>query len=661
MKKIVAMLLIGLFFGSIGCSKKTVYVDTGPDKNGFSAPTQKTSDANARVLKELPFSDNTDFIQANRGLIARDDQLRVQDENGRVVWDQTAYDFVKGDSPSSVNPSLWRQAQLNSIHGLFKVSKGIYQVRGYDFANLTIIEGKNGWILVDPLTSKETAAKSIAFARTHLGNKPITAIIFTHSHIDHFGGVLGMISAEEAKKNRVRIVAPEGFMKEATSENILAGPTMIRRADFMYGKNLPRTDRGHVDSGLGKGPAYGQIGILPPTDIVNKPTQEMILDGVRFVFQNVPGSEAPAELVFYLPESKAFCGAELVTRQMHNLYTLRGAKIRDALAWSKYIEQARVSFPESEIYFGSHHWPIWGNQKINDFMKKQRDTYKYIHDQTLRMAHSGYTPKEIADKMVMPESLRTSFSSRGYYGTVRHNSRAVYQAYFGWFDGNPANLNTLPPAESAKRYVKFMGGAENVMTQAQASYDKGDYRWVAEVLNHLVFAESGNNKAKKLLAQTYDQLGYQAESGPWRDVYLTGANELRHGSPKKGLRLADAKEMLKHTSLDSFLDSMSLRLNGPDADGKEMTLNFTFTDLNENYVITVENGVMHHRKSEPDPNADATLKLTHDLYLDIALEIASLTDILFSDDIQFEGSKLQLIKFFSLLDKPAPRFNIVVR
>ncbi|MBI9093152.1 MAG: MBL fold metallo-hydrolase [Desulfobacterium sp.] len=660
MKKIVAIVIIGLVFGSVGCSKKTVYMDTGPDKNGFSAPTQFTGETNAKVLNDLPFSDNTDFIQANRGLIARDEQLRVRGENGTVIWDQTAYDFIKGDSPSSVNPSLWRQAQLNSIHGLFKVSKGIYQVRGYDFANMTIIEGKSGWILVDPLTSKESAAKAIAFARTHLGRKPITAIIFTHSHVDHFGGVLGIMSAGEAKKNNVRIVAPQGFMKEATSENILAGPTMIRRADFMYGKNLPRTDRGHVDSGLGKGPAYGKIGILPPTDIVNKPTQEMIIDGIKFIFQNVPGSEAPAELIFYLPESNAFCGAEIVTRQMHNLYTLRGAKIRDALAWSNYIEQARVSFPESEIYFGSHHWPIWGNQKINDFLKKQRDTYKYIHDQTLRMAHSGYTPKEIAENMVMPEALRTCFSSRGYYGTVRHNSRAVYQAYFGWFDGNPANLNTLPPVESANRYVKFMGGAENVMAQAQASYDTGDYRWVAEVLNHLVFAEPENKTAKELLAKTYDQLGYQAESGPWRDVYLTGASELRHGSPQKGICLADAKEMLKHTSIDSFLDSMSLRLNGPDADGKDITLNFTFTDLNVNYVITVENAVMHYKKSEPDPKADATLKLTHDIYLDIALEIAGLKDILFSDDIKFEGSKLKLIKFFSLLDKPDPRFNIVV-
>ena len=660
MNRVIFLLIIGMFFGAMGCTKKTIYVDTGVDKNGFSAPTQFTGEANARILKELPFSDNTDFIQANRGFIARDEELRIYGENGKVIWDQPAYDFVTGDSPSSVNPSLWRQAKLNSIHGLFKVSDGIYQLRGYDFANMTIIEGEKGWIIVDPLTSKESAAKAIEFARTQLGRKPITAIIFTHSHLDHFGGVLGVISADEAKKNNVRIVAPEGFMAEATSENILAGPTMIRRSGFMYGKNLPRTNRGHVDSGLGKGPVYGTIGILPPTDIVNKTSQEMILDGVRFVFKNVPGSEAPSELIFYLPDNKVFCGAEIVTRHMHNLYTLRGAKVRDALAWSNYIEQARVSFPETEIYFGCHHWPIWGNKKIDEFLKKQRDTYKYIHDQTLRMAHSGYTPKEIAEKMVMPEALRTSFSSRGYYGTVRHNSRAVYQAYFGWFDGNPANLNPLPPVESAKQYVKYMGGADNLITQARVSFDKGNYRWVAEVLNHLVFAEPGNKDAKEVLAQTYDQLGYQAESGPWRDVYLTGANELRHGSPKEGISLAAAKEMLRYAPLDRFFDSMSLRLNGPDADGQELTLNFTFTDLDENYVVTIENAVMHYKKSEPDLNADATLKVTHGLFLDIALDIASLKDILFSDEIEFKGSKLKLLKFFSLLDKPDPRFNIVV-
>jgi alkyl sulfatase BDS1-like metallo-beta-lactamase superfamily hydrolase len=660
MNKTIAMLIVGLFLCSMGCTRKIIKLDTGIDTNQFSAPSQFTGEANTRLLKELPFSDTTDFMQANRGFIARDEQLFVYGENGKVIWDQPAYAFVKGDSPLSVNPGLWRQAKLNSIHGLFKVSDGIYQIRGYDFANMTIIEGEKGWIIVDPLTSKETAAKAIEFARNQLGRKTITAIIFTHSHVDHFGGVLGVISAEEVKKNNVRIVAPEGFMAEATSENILAGPTMIRRSEFMYGKNLPRTKRGHVDSGLGKGPAYGKIGILPPTDSINKETQEMMLDGVRFVFKNVPGSEAPAELIFYLPERKVFCGAEIVTRHMHNLYTLRGAKVRDALAWSHYIEQARVSFPDAEVYFGCHHWPIWGNKAINDFLKKQRDTYKYIHDQTLRMAHSGLTPKEIAEKMVMPESLRTSFSNRGYYGTVRHNARAVYQAYFGWFDGNPANLNPLPPEESAKQYVAYMGGADNIITQARVSFDRGDYRWVAEVLNQLVFAEPGNKEAKEMLAQTYDQLGYQAESGPWRDVYLTGAYELRHGSPKKGISLADAKELLKYTPLERFFDSMSLRLNGPDADGQEITLNFTFTDLNVNYIISIENAVMHYRKSEPDPTADATLKVTHDLYLDIALEIASLRDILFSDAIKFEGSKLKLLKFFSLLDKPDPRFNIVV-
>lgn len=657
MKKAITFSLILTVCLSIGCIKEAR--EKGSDSDGFSAPTPFTIKANEAVLNELPFSDKTDFEQATRGLIAQDKNLTILKENGDLIWDQTAYGFVDGKAPASVNPSLWRQAKLNAIHGLFKVTDGVYQIRGYDFANMTIIEGKTSWIIVDPLTAKGAAAKALQFARDNLTPKPVSAIIFTHSHVDHFGGTLGIMSAEEAAEKNVRIIAPEGFMAEATSENILAGPTMVRRSGFMYGKDLPITKRGHVDSGLGKGPVYGKIGILPATDVINRPTQEMLIDGIPFIFKNVPGSEAPAELIFYLPGKKTFCGAEIVTRHMHNLYTLRGAKIRDALAWSNYIEMARTSFSEAEIYFGSHHWPIWGNKEIDDFLKKQRDVYKFIHDQSLRLAHTGLTPKEIANSIKMPESLRTDFSSRGYYGSLRHNSRAVYQAYFGWFDSNPANLNPLPPEAAAKRYIDYMGGSRNVLIKAEKSFADGDYRWVAEVLNHLVFAEPGNKKAKALLAKTYDQLGYQSESGPWRDTYLTGAYELRHGAPEKGIDLADAKEMLRHAPVSRFLDAMAVRLNGPKADGKEISLNFIFTDINECYVINLENAVLHYKKADPDPGADATLKLTHDFYLDIALNTAGIKDILFSDDLKFEGSKLKILQFFSLLDKPKPDFNII--
>ena len=353
-------------------------------------------------------------------------------------------------------------------------------------------------------------------------------------------------------------------------------------------------------------------------------------------------------------------GAEIVSHNLHNLYTLRGAKVRDALKWSGYIDEAINLFGDAEVYFGTHHWPVWGNAGVIDFLKKQRDIYKYIHDQTLRLANAGHTPREIAEIIRLPESLRTFFANRGYYGTVRHNSKAVYQGYFGWYDGNPANLNPLPPAEVGARYVAFMGGADNILTRAQASFDKGDYRWVAQVLNHLVFAEPGNIRAKALLARTYDQLGYQAESGPWRDVYLTAAYELRHGAPEKGMDLSDAVELLRQTPIPRFFDSMAARLNGPDADGEQMTVKIIFTDIGETYLLALENAVLHHRRADPGTAADATLKLTHELFLKMAIGKAGIKDTLFSEDLDVEGSRIDLVRFFTLLDKPEGTFNIVI-
>jgi len=665
MKQKLIPLMLGLSMAVTGCHQMgntygTLELDAGADKQGHVAPTQATADMNAKVLGELPFDNMEDFEQAKRGLIASDPDLRVAGPSeDEWAWNQEEYAFVKGDAPASVNPSLWRQAKLNNIHGLFKVMDGIYQLRGFDLSNMSIIEGKTGWILVDPMTSKETAQRALSFARKHLGNKPVSAVIFTHSHIDHFGGALGVVSEEDLKSGKVQVIAPEGFVEESTSENILAGPTMARRAGYMYGRRLARTERGHVGTGLGKTPAFGTIGILEPTHIVEKTPQPMMVDGVEFVFHNVPGSEAPAELVFYLPGKKAFCGAEVVSRNMHNLYTLRGAKVRNALAWSQYIDDARLAFPETETYFASHHWPIWGKDKFQDFMKKQRDTYKYIHDQTLRLAHSGYTPKEIADKLVMPESLRTTFASRGYYGTVRHNSRAVYQGYYGWFDGNPANLNPHQPEEAGKRYVEFMGGAENVLTQAQAYYDKGDYRWVAEVLNHLVFADPKNVKARALLAKAYDQMGYQSESGPWRDVYLTGAYELRHNRPEKGTDFKIAKDMVMHTPIEKFFDAMAARIDGEKADGVDLTINFTFTDLNETHVVYIENAVLHHYIGEPVADADATVTVDHETYIDLALQITTPKDAISADKMEVDGL-LSLLKFNSLQVKPDMTFDIVL-
>jgi alkyl sulfatase BDS1-like metallo-beta-lactamase superfamily hydrolase len=458
----------------------------------------------------------------------------------------------------------------------------------------------------------------------------------------------------------VPIVAPEGFMEEATSENILAGVAMGRRALFMYGLALPRSAVGHVDTGLGKGvPHGGTIGIREPTIIVDRTPQEIELDGVRFVFQNAPASEAPAELTFYLPDLKAWCGAEIVSNTMHNLYTLRGAKVRDARKWSGYIDEAARLFGDMEVVFASHHWPVWGNERALEFLRSQRDTYRYIHDQTLRLANQGYGPREIAEQLDLPSTLRNRFSNRGYYGTVRHNAKAVYQAYFGWYDANPANLDPLPPAEAAAKYVAAMGGAAKVRELAEAAHEAGDDRWAATLLNHAVFADPDDAEAKALLATVYDQLGFRAESGPWRDVYLTGAYELRNGIQGTAVDPRAAIGLLTHTPVERFLDSMSVRIDGPQADGKRYLFNFVFTDLDETHVLELDNAVLHHRRGEPVADADATVRLTRDLLIRLGIGEAGLKDLVMSDALEVEGSRLKLLSFLSLIERPDGRFPIV--
>jgi len=642
-----------------GCDRTSIKSGPEADSHGYTAPTQATRQANSEFGQDLAWQDQGDFNDAKKGLLASDEDLTVRDANGETIWSQPSYDFMKGDAPASVNPSLWRQGKLNNINGLFKVTEGVYQLRGHDLANMTIIESRTGWIIVDPLTASETSARALKLAKKHLGDKPIRAIIFTHSHLDHFGGVLGIISEEDVKSENVRIIAPKGFMSEATSENLIAGIAMGRRSMFMYGKNLPRSERGHIGSGLGKGPAYGTFGILEPNEIIDRTGQKLTIDGVRFIFQYAPETEAPAELTLYLPDLKAFCGAEIVSRQMHNLYTLRGTKVRNALKWSQAINEVIERFGEVEIYFASHHWPIWGNKEIIEFLKKQRDLYKYIHDQTVRLFNQGYTPIEIAEQLELPDSLRTPFYNRGYYGSLNHNIKAVYQAYLGWFDGNPANLNPLSPAESGKKYVEMMGGAETIITKAQSWFDKGEYRWVAQLLNHVVFADPDNEEAKSLLARTYDQLGYQAESAPWRDFYLTGAYELRHGPPEKGLEMSILKAVLEKTPVSYFFDSMAVRLNGPKAEGKELAVNITFTDLDESYQLILENSVLHHKKAVPSSPADVTVNITHDLFVRMLIGQLGIKEVVFSDDLEVKGSKLEFVRFLMLLDKPSANFNIV--
>jgi len=647
-------------------------LEKGSDPQGHTAPSLVTIKANEAVLKSRPFSNTADFDDAIKGLIAKDSNLVVRNKNGKVVWDMPAYGFidVEGSSPASVNPSLWRQESLNNIHGLFEVSKGIYQLRGFDLANMSIIVGESGWILVDPLTARETSDRALKFAQQHLGKQPIRAIIYTHSHIDHFGGIEGILAnMTKDEQENVRIIAPEGFMQEATSENIIAGMAMARRATYMYGRSLARSERGHVGTGLGKGPAFGRFDLLSPTELVGETGKTLSIDGVAFEFQYVPNSEAPAEFTFYLPQQKAFCGAELLSRNMHNLYTLRGAKVRDAILWSKYILQARDKFTDSEVYFGSHHWPMWGQANIQDFLTQQSDTYKYIHDQSVRLFNHGYTPNEVAEAITLPESLNTTFHNQGYYGTTKHNAKAVYQAYLGWYTANPADLDPLPEAQSATHYMEMMGGVESVVSKAQKAFDEAanssleegikTYRWIAELLNKAVFAEPEHKPARALLANVYDQLAYQAESAPWRDAYLSGAFELRHGTPERGLDIVMMEGVLLKTPVQNFFDSMAVRLNGPKAEGKNMDVKITFTDLNESFLLSINNAVLRHRKVSSDTQADVTLSLTKPLLVDIITGKAGLKDTLFGDDLSVDGSTLDLIAFFGLLDQPKDSFNIV--
>jgi alkyl sulfatase BDS1-like metallo-beta-lactamase superfamily hydrolase len=640
-------------------AKPPILVASGDDGSGHTAPTPQTVAANAAVFNELPFEDESDFVLARRGLIAQRKDPVISDAAGNVVWNLTDYEFETGDSPDSVNPSLWRQAQLNSIHGLFKVSDRIYQVRGYDLANMTLIEGDTGWIIIDVMTAKETAAAAMELVREHLGDKPVMAVIYTHSHIDHFGGIRGVVSDDDLARG-IPIIAPEGFLAEAVSENVLAGTAMTRRASYMFGFLLDRNPRAHVDSGLGKGTAPGSYGLVPPTEIVSGVERTMTLDGLETVFQNTPGAEAPAEMMVYFPTLKAMSGAENVSHVLHNVLTLRGAKVRDALRWSGYLEDAIARAASMEVLVASHHWPTWGNDEIVSYLKKQRDVYKFIHDQSLRLANQGLTGREIAEEIKLPESLSRTFAVRGYYGTLSHNSKAVYQHYFGWFDGNPANLNPLPPEQAAVRYVDAMGGSAAVVAKGREAYDRGEYRWTATLLNHVVFAEPQNNDARSLLADTYDQLGYQSESGPWRDFYLTGANELRGIERTLNTETLTPIDIVASMPTALFFDAIAVRMNGVKAEGKDTVLNFVFSDIDETHVIELENAVLHHAQKPARSDADATVTMSRDTWNLLIANKTSLTDAIFDGTISVDGNPLGLVQFFALLDVNDPTFGIVL-
>ncbi|QXA08940.1 MBL fold metallo-hydrolase [Acinetobacter pittii] len=617
-------------------------------------------DSNASYTSKYNLQNADEFNNAARGFIAKPSG-QIKNEQGDVIWDFDAFNFIKDQAPDTVNPSLWRQAKLNNNVGLFKVADRVWQVRGFDLANMTIIQGKSGWIIVDTLTSKETAQAAIKFARQHLGDQKISAIIFTHSHVDHFGGALGVISTEELKQKKIPIIAPEGFMEEATSENIMAGPAMTRRATYMYGTYLPKNTEGLVDNGLGKAVAVGQIGILAPNQLITQKEQKLNIDEVDFVFYNVPSSEAPSELTFSIPSMKLYNGAEILSHTLHNLYTLRGAKVRDTLKWVSYLSQALEQTQNSEVFIAQHHWPVWGNQNIQDFIKTQRDVYKFIHDQTVRYMNAGLNGAEIAEKIKLPPELDQKLYAHGYYGTLKHNAKAVYQYYMGWFDANPSNLDPLPPKDAAKKYIELAGGEANALKNAQDAYNKAEYRWAAEVLKYVVFNNPANSQAKDLLAKTYRQLGYSAEAATWRNFYLSGAQELQGFTPLKST--SGHLGLLIHTPTERFLEAMATNLDVENLKNENQCMNLVLTDTQENFSLRIENSVMLFDKYENDrlPTNCPTLKLTKLLYLQLITGGADASKVLVSKDSEVKGNPLKIGKFFSLFKKSNNSFPIVNR
>ena len=625
--------------------------------------TSFTEAANVALLQQLNWQDIEAFQAASRGFIASLDAPVITDATGRPVWNLDAYPFLAEETaPPSVNPSLWRQSRLNALyHGLFKVTEGVYQIRGFDLSVMSVIETDSGYVVVDPLVTPRTAEAGMKLAYQQLGRKPIVAVIYTHSHIDHWGGVKGVVSEAEVHSGRVKIIAPEHFMEYAISENVIAGNVMSRRASYMYGNLLPKDPTGQVGAGLGQTTSSDVPTLIAPTDSITHTGQTMVIDGLEIEFQLTPGTEAPAEMNFLLRQRRALCMAENVSHNMHNLYTLRGAQVRNPKVWAYYIDAAIDLFDgRYDVVFSSHHWPTWGAEAGVEYLKKQRDMYKYLHDETMRLANHGYTLLEIPEivESQLPADLFHVWYNRGYYGTVSHNVKAVYQHYLGFFDGNPATLHPLAPEAAGKKYVEFMGGAENLLARAQESFDKGEYRWVAQVVNHLVFADPDNQAARELQASALEQLGYQAESGPWRNFYLSAAKELRDGVIDLGAPKTASPDVIKAMSLDMFFDLLAVRLIGPKAAGKRLVFNANFTDTDEQYLLVVENCVLNHAKGKQSAQADASLTMTRAALNEVVLGEAKLAEKLAAGEASIDGNPEKLVEFLSLLDTFEFWFNI---
>jgi alkyl sulfatase BDS1-like metallo-beta-lactamase superfamily hydrolase len=628
------------------------------DESSLSNASPTTVLANKAVAETFDLNNQNDFNNASRGLVATMPEGISDNNHGAVGWDTERFSFITGTAPDTVNPSLWRQGVLNNFSGLFKVTEGIWQMRGYDLANMTLVAGKTGWIVIDPLLTAERAKATFDFANKTLGERPIVAVIYTHSHIDHFGGVRGIVSDEDITSGRVKIIAPAGFMENAVAENVLAGNVMSRRASYQFGTQLPSSKKQSVGTGLGKALSTGSVGLIPPTDIITKTGEELSVDGIRIVFQMANGSEAPAEFAFYFPDYNALCLSEVVTANMHNVYTLRGAKMRDSLGWSKYINEMLDLFPDADIAFRSHHWPVWDKKNIKQHLSNQRDAYRYIHDVALNLANKGKKMGDLGNVTDFPAGLKDDFSTHGYYGTLSHNLRAVYNFYLGFYDGNPATLNALPPREASIKYVEAMGGVMKALKKTQQAYDQGDYRWAAELGNHVVFTDPENKTARFLQANILEQLGYQAESAVWRNEYLTAAMELREGV-KIATQTTLGPDMVGAMSLDMMFDYLAVRLDRKAIEELTLGINITFTDLKVNYALELSNSVLNNTRGRLLENPQLTLSLTRKGFFALLLGQLSLPEMLEAKQATIEGDPAALAAILRNLETFKADFNIV--
>jgi len=575
-------------------------------------PSKFTIELQNGVRKSLPFENKRDFEENKRGFIAAPAYKQIMAEAGNVAWDMGSYEWLlQGKDFDSVHPSLQRQAILNMAYGLYEVLSGkIYQVRGFDLANISFIKSKTGWIVFDPLTAKETAAAALEFITEKVGKRPVVAVVYSHSHADHFGGVRGVVDEADVRSGKVKVIAPVGFMDYAVAENVHAGNAMNRRLFYQYGSLLPRSPFGHVDQSIGKNVAAGNLGLIEPNVIIEDDIEELTVDGVKMIFQNTPGTEAPAEMNTYFPDMKAFWAAENIVGTIHNIYTLRGALVRDALEWSKQINKALYLFgQEAEVMFASHSWPRWGNDRVQEVMRAQRDAYAHLNNGVLHLANQGVTINQVHNVYEVPRSLQQQWAARSYHGSVEHNSRAVINRYLGYWDGNPTTLIPLSPEDSAPLYVEMMGGAEAILAKGKELYDKGKYRHAQEILNKLVYSQPQNQKAKDLLADVFEQIGYQQESPSVRNSFLAAALELRSGIPTGETPKSTGPDMIRAMTTELMLDFLGIRLDSKKAEGKEFTINLVTPDNGEKFVIELSNATLTTIEGFQAKNPDLTLTI----------------------------------------------------